>query len=113
MKWFRYGQNNSGGHMERNSRVADYVFIEAQNGVSADMIAEDLGIYFNGVEDGNDCECCGDRWNSCRWDKGVNTPDKYALEYGENGVRIYPYGARNPVSIADFQKNPPMVIEPS
>ena len=25
-------------------------------------LAEDIGLYFDGVEQGMDCSCCGDRW---------------------------------------------------
>ena len=28
----------------------------------ANDIAQGNGIYFNGVADGIDCDCCGDRW---------------------------------------------------
>ncbi len=28
----------------------------------ADSIAEDLGCYWDGVNEGSDCPCCGDRW---------------------------------------------------
>lgn len=114
MKWFQYTQNNSGGRFDVDDKVSNYVLIQAHNGTEADGIAEVVGIYFNGVEDGNDCECCGDRWDVCCRDKGTNAPGEYnALQYGEGAVRIYPYGASEPVSIADFKNNPPMVIEPS
>ena len=106
-------QNNSGGRFDVDDEVSNYVLIQAHNGTEADGIVEDLGIYFNGVEDGMDCDCCGDRWSSCRLDKGTDAPSDYALRCGEKEVRIYPYGVRNPVSIFDFQNNPPMVIEPS
>ena len=28
----------------------------------ADTRAEKFGIYFDGVKNGQDCDCCGDRW---------------------------------------------------
>jgi len=115
MKWFQYTQNNSGGHMTVNKYVSDYVLIQAPSATLADDHAVKIGIYFNGVEYGGDCECCGDRWGTA-WKKGDSEPLIYGQplsNYSEEVVRIYPYGSVEPVSIFDFQKNPPMVIEPS
>lgn len=60
MAWFLYRQNNSGGIFDE---PAVHVYVEADDTVEADRRAEELGIYFNGVESGYDCECCGDRWD--------------------------------------------------
>ena len=62
MNFYEFNQNNSGGHMDYNDKLTHRVFIEAEDYRSANSIAEDLGIYFNGVDNGSDCECCGDRW---------------------------------------------------
>lgn len=59
-----YAQNNSCGSLTVNDEVANFVFIEADDSDQADEIACKIGIYFNGVDDGLDCECCGDRWYS-------------------------------------------------
>ncbi|WP_144625075.1 DUF7296 family protein [Bacillus altitudinis] len=64
MTFYEYTQNNSGGHFEVNDKLCHRVFIEADNLDEADSIAESLGVYFNGVSDGIDCGCCGDRWYS-------------------------------------------------
>jgi hypothetical protein len=61
-KWFLFDQNNSGGKLVVNDKVCHRLFIEAENESEAISIAEGLGVYFNGVEDGYDCPCCGDRW---------------------------------------------------
>ena len=38
------------------------MIIEAVDQDAATDKAESLGIYFNGCDDGIDCDCCGDRW---------------------------------------------------
>jgi len=117
MKWFQYTQNNSGGSFVNDANVSNYVLIQAPNNTLADSIAEAIvGIYFNGVEDGRDCDCCGDRW-SAAWSQGYSEPLVYGkppANYGDECVRIYPFGSFNPVSIKDLENLPkPMVIEPS
>lgn len=60
--YYIFDQNNSGGSFDVNDNVAEYVIIEANNNEEANDKAEDIGIYFNGVNQGLDCDCCGDRW---------------------------------------------------
>jgi hypothetical protein len=60
--WFKFNQNNSGGKFTYSKNLADHVWIEADNPRHANIIAEDLGIYFDGCDTGRDCPCCGDRW---------------------------------------------------
>ncbi len=62
MPFYEYNQNNSGGSFVVNDKVCHRVIIEADSKSAAEMKAEDLGIYFNGVDAGYDCECCEDRW---------------------------------------------------
>lgn len=66
--WFEYRQNNSGGSFQIDNDVSIYVLIQAEDRVSANRKAEEVGIYFNGVSDGRDCDCCGDRWSE-PWDE--------------------------------------------
>lgn len=118
MKWFQYTQNNSGGTFDQDDKVSHYVLIQAPNASVADSLAEAMaGIYFNGVAEGNDCECCGDRWPAQWSDEGYDEPLIYGQpvsEYSEAAVRIYPLGSVKPVSINDLKNLPkPMVIEPS
>jgi len=61
-KFYMFDQNNSGGHFIVNDEVCHRVIIEADNKNEAIKKAEELGIYFNGCEEGIDCSCCGDRW---------------------------------------------------
>lgn len=63
-KFFEYIQNNSGGefHIDKKRGIGEIVIIEAVNADHANRIAERKGLYFNGVDEGKDCDCCGDRW---------------------------------------------------
>ena len=61
MKFYVFDQNNSGGYWDKI--LGFKVIIEAENPRQANKLAEVMGIYFNGVENGEDCECCGDRWH--------------------------------------------------
>lgn len=68
-KFYRFRQNNSGGSFDVDDErgIGVYVWVEACDIVHARSRAEGIGIYFDGVADGVDCECCGDRW-SAPWD---------------------------------------------
>ena len=61
LKWYRFGQNNSGGSFSG----ATEVWIQAPNADEANGIAEtETDIYFDGISAGLDCSCCGDRLGS-------------------------------------------------
>jgi len=64
LRFYEYSQNNSGGSFVTNDKLCHRLYIEAYSEEESDEIAEGLGCYWNGVEDGRDCECCGDRWYS-------------------------------------------------
>jgi hypothetical protein len=57
-----YDQNNSGGSFDLDENISHRVVIEAVSQSEARRKAKDLGIYFNGCDEGMDCPCCGDRW---------------------------------------------------
>lgn len=82
-KWFCYRQNNSGGSFchDPEAGVGIVVFIEANNADQASARAQDIGIYFDGVREGRDCECCGDRWNEPWHDDGDDVPMLYGEEW--------------------------------
>ena len=61
-KFYEFRQNNTGGWFDFDEKVCLVMFIEAINKKHAIAIAEELGCYFDGVYDGKDCGCCGDRW---------------------------------------------------
>lgn len=60
--WYCFEQNNSGGSFVVNDKVCHRLFIEARTSDEAVSTAEELGCYWDGVERGLDCPCCGDRW---------------------------------------------------
>lgn len=73
MRFYTFRQNNSGGYMKRDENLDSYVIIEAISPGVANMIAESIGIYFNGCNSGIDCNCCGDRWDEA-WDDSDAEP---------------------------------------
>lgn len=79
--FYLYHQNNSGGSF---GGPAIYVVVEADTPQEANTIAEANGVYFNGVNNGRDCECCGDRWYSM-WE-GDTEPDGYHVVATEEEV---------------------------
>lgn len=62
--FYTFNQNNSGGGFDFDAKrgISRYVIISADSTEDAIKRAEKIGLYFNGVESGDDCECCGDRW---------------------------------------------------
>lgn len=77
-----FNQNNSGGRFEYypDKGISRYVIIEGDNKDEIIDTALDIGIYFNGVKAGRDCECCGDRWYDSYYDNLSDEP----LVYNEN-----------------------------
>jgi hypothetical protein len=100
MKFFTYRQNNSGGVF---SGPAQYVIIQADSSDQADDIAQDNGLYFNGIASGMDCQCCGDRWNrQYDFDDATDVPmiyDTPASDY----VPLFPNGDGIPVCKVFFK----------
>ena len=78
--FYTYSQNNSGGSFRG---PAIYVIVEADSATQADYRAQhEAGIYFNGVQSGHDCGCCGDRWYP-QWEKGDEVPSIYGQPVSE------------------------------
>ena len=76
MSYFKFRQNNSGGAFAGTPLV----FVQADNAADANSIAKDHGIYFNGVADGVDCDCCGDRWYPVHDDDAQAQPSSYGYD---------------------------------
>jgi len=107
-KFYEYTQNNSGGSFTEDEKLCHRVFIEDKNIDDANTKAENIGIYFNGLEDGLDCECCGDRWcqpNEIKFPYTHGTFDlceakdkakQYNLEYKKTVFRFLGKGKPNP-----------------
>ena len=62
MPFYEFDQNNTGGSFTVDENLCQRLYIEADTAEEANKKAKKLGVYFNGCEDGMDCECCGDRW---------------------------------------------------
>ena len=77
--YFTYSQNNSGGTfvVDTESGINKHVIIQAESAEKADVFAQSIGIYFDGVEQGIDCPCCGDRWFRVDEDEGCERPEIY------------------------------------
>ena len=90
MKFYTYNQNNSGGSF---MGPAMYVIVEAKDAMDADRIAQDHGVYFDGVMDQRDCPCCGDRWYSMFGDEATDVPSIYSTPVSEYFTKKYPDGA--------------------
>ncbi len=85
MSYFKFRQNNSFGVY----RGTPLVFVQADNAADANRIAQDHGVYFNGVADGLDCDCCGDRWFRVSDDDAQDQPSSYGYD---GGVTVYSDG---------------------
>lgn len=100
--FYGYNQNNSGGNFEVDENVCHRLYIEADNADDAYFIAQSKGVYFDGVQGGRDCPCCGDRWYSqdrpITLDYGTFPEDK-ALKLAEK------YGAQCRVSDRQYRSH--------
>ena len=57
---YNFDQNNSGGYYAKPAQ--NIIVKDARDEKHAIDIALKAGMYFDGVADGTDCDCCGDRW---------------------------------------------------
>lgn len=75
-KYYHFHQNNSGGSFVTDipNGLGINMFIEAGSAKEANVRAESVGIYFNGVAEDRDCECCGDRWSPAWEDSPEELP---------------------------------------
>ena len=93
MAWFEYDQNNSGGSFDIDPRsgLGPRVWIEAASDTEAQERALSLGIYFDGCDEGHDCDCCGDRWYRV-WGAGSEYPEIHTRwDFGwHNEVYLHP-----------------------
>lgn len=102
MTFFNFHQNNSGGSfdLDEAAGITAYVIVEAADYDTAVAKAEEIGLYWGGVESGQDCECCGDRW-STPWGGGTEVPLIYGRPVAEYGGRWMPEGKNVAVHFAD------------
>ena len=110
--FYTFRQNNSGGRWDE---PAITVIVEADSAKEANDVAEANGVYFCGVDEGKDCDCCGDRWwpqtdevdanpVPTLWGEPINLNedypgDKYGINWGKdyglpNFLVVYKDGSR-------------------
>ena len=91
--FYEFSQNNSGGWFEENDKLCARLFIEADSKREAISKAEDLGCYWNGVSQGIDCSCCGDRWskpyNETEFPIEIEASDYTSMENWNKKYRKY------------------------
>lgn len=76
-KFYHFSQNNSGGSFDFDeiAGITHNVIVEATDYEHANMLAERIGIYFDGYRD---CPCCGNRWYSQgSYSDGYDVPSIY------------------------------------
>ena len=92
MKFYTFDQNNSGGSFihDPDLGIGYVVVIEAESQDKAIEKAESIGLYFNGVVEGYDCPCCGDRWYLPWTDNAKELPEHCGviLEAAEDGDEL-------------------------
>ena len=87
MPFYHFSQNNSGGHFKG---LYKNIIIEAKTADEANKIACDVfEVYFDGVYNGSDCDCCGDRWYP-------------AMEPGDDAPMIYGMPAEQYETVIDW-----------
>lgn len=87
--FFAFDQNNSGGSFDGDYYV---IIIEADTAEEANNRATtETDIYFDGVYNGYDCSCCGDRWNEAWQEDGDEVPSLYGRPI-EEYVKDNPHG---------------------
>lgn len=85
--FYFFSQNNSGGGFHHETdRLSQSVIIEAPNPHVANATLESLGGYFDGVDSGCDCECCGDRWYRVSDYDGSDSPEYYGSSLADAEV---------------------------
>lgn len=85
-KFYTFYQNNSGGCFDNDDNVCEHVIVEARSVEQVNNRALDIGIYFDGVDSGMDCSCCGDRWSEIEdEDEGKEVPMIYNTPVKEAG----------------------------
>lgn len=72
--FYELTQNNSGGYFKVDDKLCNMLIIEADSEKEALNKAEDLGCYWDGVDKGIDCPCCGDRWYRYAEEIKINSP---------------------------------------
>ena len=57
LKYYTYHQNNSGGRYDVGPVMAPIMIVQAHDCEEANHLAQRIGLYWDGVAMGMDCEC--------------------------------------------------------
>lgn len=89
--FYHYSQNNSFGVFDRypDKGIGTDVIIEAYSAHDANKKGKKIGIYFDGVEKGIDCPCCGDRWCEADDDDGTINPTINGMALSDIEIDCY------------------------
>lgn len=102
-KFYEFSQNNSGGSFDVDENVCHRLFIEADSEKEAIRKAEDLGCYWDGVENGSDCACCGDRWHTPYGHVDILSMDRKK----DGGYPVEKFLTNRAHGVKDFKKDYP------
>lgn len=92
-KFYTFTQNNTGGFFKSKEGKFGYALVvEATCARKANGKARALGLYFDGVRSGIDCECCGDRWSKVSIEDGQTEPCYYSTPIKEAAADTRPLG---------------------
>jgi len=105
-RFWSYRQNNSGGGFDRDENLDVHVIVQAKDADDANDRAQLLGVYFGGVDRGQDCECCGDRWG-----EAYGVGDEEPLVYG-TPVEAHCAGEFGDVVIIHYRDGSKRRVEP-
>jgi len=96
--FYEFRQNNSGGRFshDESQGISVEVVVEATSASEANMLAEEIGLYFHGVEEGWDCPSCGDRWYEADDSDGTSVPTLYGQPVSEQAWEKL-YGGRGAI----------------
>src|ERR1041385_2393161 len=98
--FYTFHQSNPGGSHDVDEKrgISVYVVIEACSATEANVKAQGLGIYFDGVDKGRDCPCCNDRWYDVNDTDAAQTPEVYG-EPVVPGANFPAEDERNPLTM--------------
>ena len=106
--FYEVDQNNSYGYFDVDDKVCHRLFIEADSHEEAKLKAEELGCYWDGVVEGIDCPCCGDRWYGVDEVNLEKLKEYSVCDYRSKSSWLKQYGkykiVENPTLNNDFMK---------
>lgn len=106
MPFFEFSQNHPYGSFDfdADAGISAHVIVEADSAEEANRRAEFIGLYFDGVAQGRDCGCCGDRWDAIfLCEEGDEVPSMYGIPLDEYRPNIYWIGGGKPEAFVHYK----------